>query len=104
MDVILDSNIYVSDFAMTGNGFRALFDYLRPLGCSLVVPDCVLEEVTATYRRKFREALEKAQPLRRMMFVPEGWGLPDVEKNVADLAARLSPSYRDPARERVAYE
>lgn len=61
MDVILDSNQYLSDPLMTGHGFANLFDYLRRTGSQLVVPRVVLDEVIARYPERLRGTVEKAK-------------------------------------------
>ena len=50
MDVMLDSNSYLSDLRMESIGFKNLFDYLRRTKCSLVLPRLVREETVAKYR------------------------------------------------------
>jgi hypothetical protein len=51
MDVILDSNAYLSDIRMESIKFKNLFDYLRRTKSSLVLPRLVQEEMIAKYRR-----------------------------------------------------
>jgi predicted nucleic acid-binding protein len=51
MDVVLDSNIFISDFRMRSPRFLGLFDYLRKTRSMLQIPDIVYEEVVAKYRR-----------------------------------------------------
>jgi hypothetical protein len=51
MDVILDSNVYVSDYRMESIAFKNLFDYLRRTGASLVLLRIVREEVVAKFGR-----------------------------------------------------
>jgi hypothetical protein len=50
MDVMLDSNGYLSDLRMESIAFKNLFDYLRRTKCSLVLPRLVREETVAKYR------------------------------------------------------
>ena len=55
MDVILDSNIYISDFKLAKPWFSALFDYLRRTGSEIILLEPVREEVLATFERKWTE-------------------------------------------------
>ena len=57
MDVVLDSNIFASDFRMRTPRFLGLFDYLRKTRSMLLIPDIVYEEVFATYRRKLKDEI-----------------------------------------------
>jgi hypothetical protein len=50
MDVILDSNVYLSDARMESIRFKNLFDYLRRPKSSLVLPMLVVEESIGKYR------------------------------------------------------
>lgn len=52
MDVILDSNIYRSDFFCRSNQFQALNDYLTKTNSSVLIPQVVLDEVLALYRKE----------------------------------------------------
>jgi hypothetical protein len=61
MDVLLDSNIYLEDFKMTGNQFTELFTYLRRTGSRILLPHLVLEEVAARYSERLSEASRKAR-------------------------------------------
>jgi len=98
MFIILDSNIYASDYRMKGVAFQTLFDYMRKTESRLVPPRIIREEVIADYGRrlkseskdiaelwnryrhlnldrdpgKFRvpDALNEMKTLRRMMMKP----------------------------------
>lgn len=50
MDVILDSNAYLSDLRMESISFKNLLDYLRRTKCALILPRVVREEIVARYR------------------------------------------------------
>jgi len=60
MDVILDSNIYLSDIRFAKAGFEGLFAYLRRTGHHLVIPEVVFEEVLARHRARLAEAINQA--------------------------------------------
>lgn len=61
MDVILDSNQYIADFALASNRFSNLFDYLRRTRSTLVVPKLVLDEVVARHRDELKARAQKAE-------------------------------------------
>lgn len=63
MDVVLDTNIFMSDWKMQGHEFKVLFDYAMKTGSRIVVPRIVQSELLAHYERKLVEqgkALEDA--------------------------------------------
>jgi len=72
MNVVLDSNIYASDYRMEGIPFRNLFDYLRKTSSSLVLFRIVQEEVAATYARelksRYKEAVKSWDAYRHLVF------------------------------------
>ncbi len=45
MDIILDSNVYISDFWLTSNRFANFFDYVRRTRSSIILPALVRDEV-----------------------------------------------------------
>jgi hypothetical protein len=49
MDVILDSNIYISDYWMQSQNFRFLKDYINKTKSSILLPSVVLEEVKGKF-------------------------------------------------------
>ena len=67
MDVILDTNIYVSLLRSIGSGlfesgpFPSLLAYLRRTGDSLVIPDVVYEEFRHEYQDRVQLSFKKAQ-------------------------------------------
>jgi hypothetical protein len=71
MDVILDSNVYLSDIRMESIRFQNLFDYLRRTSSSLVLPRIVREEVVARYKHQFelrsRKAAQAAEELNKLI-------------------------------------
>jgi hypothetical protein len=52
--IILDSNIYASDYRMKGLAFQALFDYMRKTASRLVLPRIIREEVVSDYGRRLK--------------------------------------------------
>lgn len=60
MDVVLDSNIYLSDIRMESIKFKNLFDYLRRTKSTLVLPRLVREETVGKYRYKLDNQSRKA--------------------------------------------
>jgi len=73
MHVILDSNVYISDYRMESISFKNLFDYLRRTGDALVLFRIVREEVVAHFtidlKRRANEA-EKAWKAYRHLHFP----------------------------------
>src|SRR5712672_81844 len=67
MDVLLDSNAYLSDIRMESIRFKNLFDYLRRTKCSLVLPRLVREETIAKYRHLLEvQAKKTAQAVEQL--------------------------------------
>jgi PIN domain len=75
MDVILDSNAYLSDARMESIRFKNLFDYLRRTKSSLVVPHLVREETVARYRHMLESQTKKTEQavdsLNRLIIDPD---------------------------------
>jgi hypothetical protein len=71
MDVMLDSNVYLSDLRMESIRFKNLFDYLRRTKCSLVLPRLVREETIAKYRHLLdvhaKKAAQAVEHLNRLI-------------------------------------
>jgi hypothetical protein len=59
MDVILDSNAYLSDIRMESIKFKNLFDYLRRTKSTLVVPRLVREETIGQYKYQLENQSKK---------------------------------------------
>lgn len=51
MDIILDTNIFRSDFLRRGADFEVLKDYLKKTDSSLIIPRIVLDEITNLFKR-----------------------------------------------------
>lgn len=98
MDVLLDSNVYLQDLRMTGNGFQELFTYLRRTDSSLLLPHLVREEVVGKYSTLLKDSVQRVQQAfnqlsklsseSRQNFQP-----PNIEREAEALRKRLaSPS------------
>lgn len=61
MDVILDANVYISDYRMENIAFKNLFDYLKRTGDSLVLLRIVREEVVAHFARDLKQRANEAK-------------------------------------------
>jgi hypothetical protein len=60
MHLILDTNVYASDFRMQGVSFSNLFGYVRRTKSTIVLPRLVREETVATYQRRLKSQLKAA--------------------------------------------
>jgi hypothetical protein len=74
--IILDSNIYIADFRMTGIGFALLFDHLRRTKSQILLPEIIREEVTARYVEEYEGLHQKATDailrFRRALIAEDG--------------------------------
>ena len=61
MDIVLDTNIYYSDFLFKSKDFNILFDYLRKTNSQIILPEIVYKEIEACYKRKLEEKLKEYQ-------------------------------------------
>lgn len=59
MDIVLDSNIFRSDFLMNSMRFQLVFDYLKKTNSEIIVPQIVYQEIIALYERELKERFEK---------------------------------------------
>lgn len=57
MDVILDSNIYRSDFLLRSNDFDVLLDYLKRTNSSIYLPLIIIDEIRELHNRALKERL-----------------------------------------------
>lgn len=101
MDVVLDSNIYLSDIRMESIKFKNLFDYLRRTKSTLVLPRLVREETVGKYRHKLDNQSKKAtsavQELNKFIVDKKNeihFHAPDLKYAVRDLRAK----FRAPAK------
>ncbi len=95
MNVILDSNVYISDYRMENIAFKNLFDYLKRTGDSLVLLRIVREEVVAHFARDLRKRAneaEKAWKAYRHLHFPNKlpkFTEPDIDDQSKHLRKRL---------------
>ena len=95
MDVILDANIYASDFRTEKIAFSNLFDYLRKTNSRLVLPRIIREEVVALYGRELkkraRETAEAWNSYRHLVLPtkPPAFEKPAIEHSRRELRRRL---------------
>ena len=61
MDIILDSNIYLTDIHLQSNKFANFFDYVRRTGSSVILPALVRDELVHTQRQKFTACVTKVE-------------------------------------------
>lgn len=61
MIVILDSNIFISDFYMAGNNFNLFMDFLNRTDNELYVPRVVLLEVKNNFKGEMKKARDRIQ-------------------------------------------
>ena len=60
VNIFLDSNVWHEDKRLTSTAFSSLFAYLKRTGCSIVLPNLVLEEVLGKYERELKQRCQKA--------------------------------------------
>src|SRR5207249_10713138 len=95
MDVVLDSNAYVSNYRMENISFKNLFDYLEKTGSSLVLLRIVEEEVVAKFgralKKRSKEAAEAWREYRPLHFPEQlpAFVKPDIEDQKEQLRAKL---------------
>lgn len=61
MDIILDSNVYLSDLRLQSNRFANFFDYVRRTRSSIILPALVRDEVLQKHREKFATQLSRVE-------------------------------------------
>jgi hypothetical protein len=86
MDLLLDTNVFASDYQMRGATFRSVFDYLRRTGSALVLLKQVQIELLATFERDLYDASSKADAatnkLRSLVIGPCSLFKPDLHSQV----------------------
>lgn len=98
MDVILDSNAYLSDIRMESIGFKNLFDYLRRTKCSLVLPNLVREETVAKYRHMLDvQAKKTAQAIENLnrLIISKNGQIPFIAPRSIHTARQLRRRFSD---------
>jgi hypothetical protein len=61
MDIILDSNIYLSDVRLKSNRFANFFDYVRRTRSSVILPGLVRDEVVQKHSQKLAAQLSRVE-------------------------------------------
>ena len=61
MDIILDSNVYLSDIRLQSNRFANFFDYVRRTRSSIILPALVRDEVAQKHREKLTAQLSRVE-------------------------------------------
>lgn len=82
MDVVLDTNIFYSDFSMKSKDFVIVFDYVKKTDSKIIVPKIVYEEIKARYKCSISnelKTLEKAKSSLERKLIE---GLPEVKIDV----------------------
>lgn len=59
MDIVLDTNIYRSDFFMKSKRFEIVFDYLKKTNSKIIIPKIVYQEIAVVYERELMNKLGK---------------------------------------------
>ena len=87
MDIILDSNIYRSDFLLRSSDFEILLDYLGRTDSSIYFPQIVLDEIKELHKRALRERVlnvNKANNNLKLLLTDESkiTALPVLDENI----------------------
>jgi predicted nucleic acid-binding protein len=53
MDIIIDSNIFISDFTLKSSNWEVLLDFVRKTESKIIIPQVILDEVCVEYKRVF---------------------------------------------------
>ena len=96
VNVFLDSNAWHEDKRLTSTAFGSLCAYLKRTGCSIVLPNLVLEEVLGRYERELKEKCQKAfSAIRDVHRYLIDEGDPDEEFNFFVNRARQVQAFKD---------
>jgi hypothetical protein len=93
MNIILDSNVYLSDIKMQSNRFANFFDYVRRTRSNLILPALVRDEVVQKQREKLTIHLSRVEKelkeLRRYSLDKITFDAPYLKGETNDLKALL---------------
>jgi hypothetical protein len=93
MDIILDSNIYLSDLRLQSNRFANFFDYVRRTKSSIILPALVRDEVVQKHREKLTFQVSRVEKelreLRRYAMDKVTFHAPYLKGETNDLKALL---------------
>jgi predicted nucleic acid-binding protein len=88
MDVVLDSNTIIADYALRSPRFAALWDYLRKSDSRLVLFKLVYDEVIEHYIRDFDDKVSKRWEKFQGLLIARH-PRPDIQQQLKTLRARL---------------
>jgi predicted nucleic acid-binding protein len=88
MDVVLDSNTIIADYALKSARFAALWDYLRKSDSRLVLFKLVYDEVIQHYIRDFDDKVSKRWEKFQGLLIARH-PRPDIQQQLKTLRARL---------------
>lgn len=94
MNIILDANIYASDYLFSGAAFRALFDYMVRTESKLVLPRIIREEVVYGFGRRLKkDSKELFEVYRRYKLLDirhdASFNKPNIRRAMIDLRRKL---------------
>ena len=93
MDIILDSNVYLTDIHLQSNRFANFFDYVRRTRSSIILPALVRDELIHTQREKLTTCMSKVEKelreLRRYSMNKITFHAPYIEGEARHLKALL---------------
>ncbi|MGJ7025664.1 PIN domain-containing protein [Petrimonas sulfuriphila] len=55
MDIVIDSNIFISDFTLKSSNWEVLLDFVSKTESKIVIPQIIFDEINAEYERVFNE-------------------------------------------------
>jgi hypothetical protein len=87
MDIVLDSNIFRSDFNLHSTEFNVILDYLQKTQSTIVLPQIILDEVKGLYSRVLTERIVKLNSNINnfnLLMIDEGKAIDKIEINIAD--------------------
>lgn len=67
MDILLDSNIYIRDPLQRSVEFEMLLDFLQSSDAELILPELVLAEVVAAYKRELNSRISRLETALRLL-------------------------------------
>lgn len=63
MNIVLDSNIFISDFIMKSPNWDALIDFVKRTDSQIIIPQVIIDEVDAAYKRTKEEYIDSYKKL-----------------------------------------
>ena len=61
MDVIIDFNVFISDYWMQTSDFRIVKNYLQKTDSKILLPSIILNEVKGNYERQLSSQIAKLE-------------------------------------------